>query len=62
MGRYLGRIADEATRMEIRAAASGASEVRFLDAGLTPPVFDPAHSRLNIMVNARGIIRDARCG
>ena len=44
------------------SAAEGASDVRFVDAGseFIPP--DPANPRLNIMLDARGIIRDAKCG
>ena len=62
MGPFLGREADEATRLAVMAAAEGASDVRFIDAGSTfiPP--DPANPRLNIMLDAFGIIRDAKCG
>ena len=62
MGPFLGRTADEATRLAVMSAAEGASDVRFVDAGseFIPP--DPANPRLNIMLDARGIIRDAKCG
>lgn len=62
MGPFLGRQADEATRLAVMAAAEGASDVRFVDAGseFIPP--DPANPRLNMMLDARGIIRDAKCG
>ena len=62
MGPFLGRTADEATRLAVMSAAEGASDVRFIDAGSTfiPP--DPANPRLNIMLDASGIIRDAKCG
>lgn len=62
MGPFLGRTADEATRLAVMSAAEGASDVRFIDAGSTfiPP--DPANPRLNVMLDATGIIRDAKCG
>jgi len=62
MGPFLGRQADEATRLAVMAAAEGASDVRFVDAGseFIPP--DPANPRLNMMLDARGVIRDAKCG
>ena len=62
MGPYMGREATDAVRSEILLVASAASEVRFVSPG---PVYvkpDPTSSRLNIMLDARNIIRDARCG
>ena len=62
MGPFLGRPADEATRLAVMNAAAGASDVRFIDAGSDFIAPDPANPRLNIMLDARGIIRDAKCG
>lgn len=63
MGPYLGKLADEATRSAIDAAAFGAaSEVRFVAPGGDYISPDPTSSRLNLMLDNQGIIRDARCG
>ena len=62
MGPFLGRQADEATRLDIMSAAQGATNVRFVDAGSEYIASDPANPQLNIMLDARGIIRDAKCG
>ena len=61
MGDYIGKEADLATKSAIKMAASGASEVRFVQPGqtITP---DPTSPRLSIMIDNLGIIRDARCG
>lgn len=62
MGPYIGKAADDATRSEIVNVIGGTNEVRFVMPGgayITP---DPANPRLNLMLDAGGIIRDARCG
>ena len=62
MGPFLGRLADEATRLDVMAAAQGASDVRFISPGTDYIRSDPANPRLNLMLDAQGIIRDAKCG
>lgn len=62
MGPFLGRAADDATRLEVMSAAAGAAEVRFIAAGSDFVRPDPTNPRLNIMLDQQGIIRDARCG
>lgn len=62
MGAFLGRQADEANRAAIMVAAAGASEVRFVQPGSDYIRPDPTSSRLNLMLDNLGIIRDARCG
>ena len=61
MGDYIGKEADLATKAAIKMAASGASEVRFVQPGQTVNP-DPTSPRLSIMIDNLGIIRDARCG
>ena len=61
MGDYIGKEADLATKSAIKMAASGASEVRFVQPGQTI-IPDPTSPRLSIMIDNLGIIRDARCG
>lgn len=62
MGPFIGKPADDATRGEIAALATGASEVRFIAPGGAYIRPDPTSPRLNIMVDNIGVIRDARCG
>ena len=62
MGPYLGQEASDAVRSEIMLVASAASEVRFITPSATYLKPDPTSSRLNIMLDAANIIRDARCG
>jgi len=62
MGPYLGKVADDATRIAIATAAAGAREVRFIQAGSDFVRPDPTNPRLNLMLDQQGIIRDARCG
>ncbi|MEP3421136.1 MAG: hypothetical protein ABJN35_05345 [Erythrobacter sp.] len=62
MGPFMGRLADEATRANILSAASGAADVRFIEAGSLNIRPDSSNPRLNIMLDVQGIIRDARCG
>lgn len=61
MGPFLGRQADQATRLAVQEAAVNASAIRFLEpgSGLVPDVTNP---RLNLMLDNTGVIRDARCG
>ena len=58
---FYGKQADEATRMAIMQAIAPQSDVRFLAPGSTVQP-DPTSRRLNVMLDASGIIRDARCG
>ncbi len=59
---FLGRNADQATRAEIVAAVGSQNEVRFVIPGSTFINPDPTSSRLNVMIDNTGVIRDARCG
>jgi hypothetical protein len=63
MGSFLGRLADEPTRLDIVKALGRSDNVRFVafgSGGYINP--DPTNPRLNLMLDAQGIIRDARCG
>lgn len=62
MGPYIGKAADEPTRIAIQTAAAGASEVRFVAPGGEYIRPDPTSPRLNLMIDNLGVIRDARCG
>lgn len=62
MGPFIGRPADDTTRLEVMSAAQGAAEVRFISPGGDFIRPDPTHPRLNLMLDSQGIIRDARCG
>lgn len=62
MGPYIGKVADEATRIAIATAAVGAREVRFIMPGSGYIRPDPTNPRLNLMLDQQGVIRDARCG
>ena len=62
MGPFIGRPADEATRLEVMSAAAGASDVRFITPGSDYIRPDATNPRLNLMLDRDGIIRDARCG
>jgi len=62
MGPFIGRPADDATRLEVISAAAGAADVRFIAPGSDYVRPDPTNPRLNLMLDAQGIIRDARCG
>lgn len=59
---FLGRKADEATRARILAAVAPQENVRFVEPGAVNIMPDPASSRLNVMIDTTGVIRDARCG
>ena len=63
MGAFIGKVADEATRVEVQKAAVGAREVRFIGHGNTEFINpDPTNPRLNLMLDQQNVIRDARCG
>lgn len=59
---FLGKAADEATRARILAAVAPQDNVRFVEPGSANVTPDPASSRLNVMIDVTGVIRDARCG
>ena len=63
MGPFLGRAADEPTRLEIVKTLGRTDNLRFVafgSGGYINP--DSTNPRLNLMLDAQGIIRDARCG
>jgi len=62
MGPYIGQIASKETRAEIFGIIAGTNEVRFITPGGAFINPDPTHPRLNLMLDAAGVIRDARCG
>lgn len=62
MGPFIGKVADDPTRVQIMAAAEGILEVRFIAAGSPYINPDPTNPRLNLMLDQQNVIRDARCG
>lgn len=62
MGPYIGQLASDEIRSEIVGVIAGSNEVRFVMPGGDYIAPDPASPRLNLMLDATGIIRDARCG
>ncbi len=62
MGPFLGREADDETRAAILQIAVNARDVRFVAPSPTYIKPDPTSARLNLMLDANNIIRDARCG
>lgn len=62
MGPYIGRQADDAVRAEIMQVIGGSNEVRFIQVGSAFIKPDATSARLNLMLDAQNIIRDARCG
>ena len=63
MGPFIGKLADEATRLEIVKTLGRSDNLRFVafgGGGFINP--DPTNPRLNLMLDAQNIIRDARCG
>ena len=60
---FIGQTADNSVRSQIVASVSSANEVRFIPPGgagsVTP---DAASSRLNLMLDADGVISGAQCG
>ncbi len=62
MGPFIGKPADQATRAAIAAALGRTDNLRFVAFGSTANVNpDPTNPRLSIMLDAQGVIRDARC-
>ncbi len=63
MGPFIGKPADEATRAEVAKVLGRTDNLRFVAYGspgyINP---DPTNPRLNLMLDAQNIIRDARCG
>jgi hypothetical protein len=63
MGPFIGRPADQPTRAEIAKTLGRTDNLRFVafgsDGYINP---DPTNPRLNLMLDAGNIIRDARCG
>ncbi len=61
VAKFFGRPADGASRAAILAAVAPQQNVRFVEPGtnVTP---NPDSTRLNIMIDVTGVIRDARCG
>lgn len=62
MGEFIGKEADNSTKLAIMDAAKGAGEVRFVAPGSATVLPDPTNPRLNIMIDNLNVIRDARCG
>jgi hypothetical protein len=63
MGPFIGKLADEATRLDIVKTLGRSDNLRFVafgSGGFINP--DPTNPQLNLMMDAQGIIRDARCG
>ncbi|MFL0670573.1 MAG: hypothetical protein ACJLS3_03815 [Erythrobacter sp.] len=63
MGPFIGKLADEPTRLAIVKALGRSDNLRFVafgSGGFINP--DPTNPRLSLMLDAQGIIRDARCG
>jgi hypothetical protein len=63
MGPFIGKLADEATRLDIVKTLGRSGDLRFVafgGGGFINP--DPTSPRLNLMLDAQNIIRDARCG
>lgn len=63
MGPFIGKLADEPTRLEIVKTLGRSDNLRFVafgSGGFINP--DPTNPRLSLMLDAQNIIRDARCG
>lgn len=63
MGPFIGKLADEATRLDVVKTLGRSDNVRFVafgSGGFVNP--DPTNPRLNLMLDQQNIIRDARCG
>ncbi|MEO9463132.1 MAG: hypothetical protein ABJ242_10380 [Marinomonas sp.] len=58
---FFGRKADNITREAVLAAVAPNGDVRFIDAG-SDVIPVPSSSRLNVKVDAMGVIRSATCG
>ena len=63
MAPFVGKLADQTTRAAIAQTLGRTSNLRFVafgsDGNVNP---DPSSPRLSLMLDAQGIIRDARCG
>jgi len=63
MGPFLGKLADQPTRAAIAQTLGRTDNLRFVAFGSTGYINpDPTNPRLSLMLDAQGIIRDARCG
>lgn len=63
MAPYIGKLADQPTRAAIAQTIGRTENLRFVAFGTTANVDpDPTSPRLSLMLDAQGIIRDARCG
>ena len=60
MAPFIGKQADDKTRIAI-AKAAGGNAVAVVAFGTEPAGSDPANPRLNLMLDQGGVIRDARC-
>lgn len=63
MGPFIGKLADERVRLDIVKLLGRSDNLRFVafgSGGYINP--DPTNPRLSLMLDAQGIIRDARCG
>lgn len=58
---FLGRYADPDARAALTDTARAAGGVRFLEPGANVRP-DPRSTRLNVMLDGDGVIRDLRCG
>lgn len=58
---FFGKLANDATRTAILAAVTPQRNLRFVEAG-NNVVPDADSTRLNVMIDVTGVIRDARCG
>lgn len=63
MAPFVGKLADQATRAAIARTLGRTGNLRFVAFGTDGNVYpDPTSPRLSLMLDAQGIIRDARCG
>jgi len=63
MGPFIGKLADDATRAEFVKVLGRSDNLRFIAFGSNAYINpDPTNPRLNLMLDAQDIIRDARCG
>lgn len=63
MAAFLGKLADQPTRVAIVQSLGRTDNLRFVTIGSdanTPP--DPGSPRLTVMLDAQGIVREAHCG
>lgn len=63
MGPFIGKVADASVRAEVVKVLGRSDNLRFVAFGSTGNIVpDPTNPRLNLMLDAQNIIRDARCG